>query len=112
MTIDFTKPIKTVTGLKVRILATDAKHNVYPIIGLVLHANGVESSETFTLNGKFRQLESSDYDLVNVPEEITRYVNFYDFSTESYTTEALAIRHAGTKALAVAVPVTFTKIEK
>lgn len=65
--IDFTKPVQTRDGRKVRILATDARTD-YPVVGLVEQPVGIESTESWTLEGSwYSNGRLSSYDLVNVP---------------------------------------------
>lgn len=75
---DLTKPVQTRKGQAVRIIATDAKDAKYPVIGLRMTEEGGESTESWTVDGIFQVGASwRDLDLVNVPEKLVRYVNFY-----------------------------------
>jgi len=53
MALDFTKPVQTRNGRKVRILCTDRKDvtGKYSVCGLVLNENGLESFCTWRLDG-------------------------------------------------------------
>lgn len=67
MSIDFTKPVQTVDGRKVRILCTDRVDNLYPIVGLVID-RGIESTHCWTRTGRDTFGEhDSPWDLINVP---------------------------------------------
>ena len=68
MTIDFTKPVQTRDGRKVRILCTDGPGDT-PIIGLV---DGNSYPSIWKEGGKHA---SSPTDLVNVPETRVVWVN-------------------------------------
>jgi hypothetical protein len=66
--IDFTKPLQTRSGLKVRLISTAfelGNLGNYPVIAEV---EG-EGHITYTLTGKHYTGESSEYDLQNVPKE-------------------------------------------
>lgn len=75
--IDFTKPVQTRDGRKVRILCTDSDHPHYPVVGLVENI----SSGTWTLDGKYQiapvDTGVDEVDLINVPEELSGYVCVY-----------------------------------
>jgi len=68
--IDFSKPVQTRRGLKVRILTTEVRNSDYPVVGLVLfETSDEETVETWTLEGEYiRGVSGSGLDLVNVPE--------------------------------------------
>src|ERR1700759_4239628 len=62
MTIDFTKPVRTKSGLAVRIFCTDAP-GTYPIFGLV---DGFDGTTSWCIDGRFSRLGSDhELDLVN-----------------------------------------------
>lgn len=68
-TIDFTKLIKTTSGLPARIVCTDLKHPHYPIAAAIISDEGYETVEAYTVEGKYIQNGEDSYlDLVNVPE--------------------------------------------
>lgn len=65
--IDFTKPVTTKSGQKVRILCTDGPNKYYPVIGLL---EGEDDVETWTLDGQYMPHDPEKYgnlDLVNTP---------------------------------------------
>lgn len=77
--IDFSKPVQTRDGRKVRIYVTDGPYAEYPVVGETIDHDGMRWSCTWTLAGTFDE-ESPDkncLDLVNVPEEQFVYVNVY-----------------------------------
>ena len=85
MTIDWTKPLQTRDGRKVRILCRDSKlEPKCPVLGLIENPrNGLESLETWNENGSiypqsfldsFSYEKTSERDLINVPEERWIYV--------------------------------------
>ena len=67
MSIDFTRPLQTRDGRKVRLLCTDA-HEPYPV--MVLYEDTKQVSAR-TSDGKFLEGINSPADLMNVPEEFT-----------------------------------------
>lgn len=64
--IDFTKPVATKGGRKVRILCTDGPNKYYPVIGLI---EGEDDVETWTLDGLYgiHDAEGVSLNLVNTP---------------------------------------------
>ena len=72
--IDINKKYRTRDGASVRILCTDAKRNMYPVVALVESENSaLESIETFTADGRFSTSQpDSPFDLFVV----TPYDNF------------------------------------
>lgn len=78
--LDFTKPITTRDGRKVRILCTDRVWRTnHPIIALVTVEDG-EVVRTFSPDGSYHLTgEESPEDLINVPEK--KYLNLYKTTT-------------------------------
>lgn len=77
MTIDFTKPVQTVSGLPVRILCMDAKFSrgVY-IVGLIMYETG-EMLYTWKTDGTDRN-DDPEYNLINIQQEDSCwYMNVY-----------------------------------
>lgn len=69
MSIDFTKPVQTCDGRKVRIMCTDASCNsgglLQPIVGWV---EGTPQPAAWCLDGRFNPNSgSSEMDLTNIP---------------------------------------------
>ena len=75
MSIDFTKPLQTRDGKKVRLLCTD-KISSYPV---VVWLEDIKATASYTLEGVNVIGEESNIDLVNVPEQVTLdvWVNVY-----------------------------------
>ena len=75
MSIDFTKPLQTRDGKKVRLLCTDAREP-YPVIALI---EETKLLGRFTSDGRDTRGAESSWDLINVPEEVTVdvWVNVY-----------------------------------
>lgn len=74
MTIDWSKPVQTRDGRKVRILCMNAKTIDNRPVCVLYDNDGSECAALYTREGKIPGF-SSDMDLVNVPEE--RWVNLY-----------------------------------
>lgn len=76
--IDFTKPVQTRDGLKVRILCTDAASLPgFPVVGLVQNEDGSEYPETWRLDGKVL-----NDDEVSMPRDLVQakqkgWINIY-----------------------------------
>lgn len=76
MALDFTKPVQTRSGLKVTILATEARGR-FSVIGMI-HEPAKDTGCFWTLKGAFRADEPSEFDLEQVPETVKRYLPVYD----------------------------------
>ena len=90
--IDFTKPVQTKNGRKVRVLCTD-RDGPYPVIGWFDDGKFIKS---YTSEGRHIIGEESPLDLMNVPEEVTvdTWLNFYD-THPGYRTKEEAVRASG-----------------
>lgn len=64
MTTDFTKPLQTVGGIRVRLVTTNGRYP-YPVIGYVGRGNRPLS---WTLEGREFEGHSGIYDLINTTE--------------------------------------------
>lgn len=74
MALDLNRPVQTRSGLPVRILCTDRKHDIFPVVALWSVPDGDEVLDTFTAEGRYRDNGGdSPYDLVNVPVETVKY---------------------------------------
>lgn len=72
--VDFTKPVTTRDGRKVRILCTDIKGREHVVIGLV--DSGVEEDTyTWYKSGVYGGIGTSQLDLINPP--MKKYLNLY-----------------------------------
>lgn len=68
MNIDFTKPVRTVSGTPVRILDHRVNAHHYQVVGLTIHPDGSEAVETWRQDGRYMRQGPSGMDLVNVQE--------------------------------------------
>ncbi len=75
MAIDWTKPCELTDGRKVRVLASDVKHEKYSVVCAV-DSGEWEEVRTYTADGKFRFGDDGP-SIRNVPESGVRYVNVY-----------------------------------
>ena len=79
--LDFTKPITTRDGRKVRILCTDAPNKAYPVVGII---EGEWVINEWSVDGRFCatcHIEDG-FDLINSPikRKIEFWVNVYENS--------------------------------
>lgn len=96
--IDITKKYKTRDGRDVIILTTIRK-GLHPVIGLVMHSNGVESLESWDLYGRWGNRDTPA-DLIEVKEKkkIKVFINIYSTYWTSgswYTTKEQADNRKG-----------------
>jgi hypothetical protein len=107
MTFDPNRPVQTRDGRPARILCTDLKGD-QPIAAAIRGAGGNETVSEFGENGQWLVGETSDTDLINVPEKRTVWVNIYeDGYTSRYPTRELADIGA-CRARIACVPLTYT----
>ena len=82
--IDFSKPIQTRNGHKVRIICSD-RQAPHPIVGLVA-LSGVDNILSWDTNGVYagrsKHAPESDWDLVNVKVKKWRWVWQYNEATK------------------------------
>ena len=109
MAIDWTKPVQTRAGRKVRVLCTDGPDLWYSVIGMV---DGRLCPETWTIDGvHFANGVTSNLDIINTPEPavtLTRWVNVYLDMQRFYLTRDDATFHHGVNGPIACVPVTIT----
>jgi hypothetical protein len=69
--VDFSKPIQTRDGRKVRVLCQDMNSEDYRVAAVITDGSGYEHLESYTKDGSFRRdgMETG-LDLVNVPEVV------------------------------------------
>lgn len=115
--IDLEKPVKTVSGKAVRIIAKDVKSK-FPVIAIVTQTDGDETVEAYTNGGHYYlDKTASEYDLMNVPEERHIYFNLYgngeSFSYNSYRSSAAAFdREAAFGSARVRLTISDNKVSK
>ena len=99
MSIDFTKPLQTRNGRKLRLLCTDAAGH-YPIFCLSEDNKAIIS---YTSDGRaYKDIEDHPNDLMNVPEQVTvdTWVNVYGTTSPGHATKEDALQFAGPGRLA------------
>jgi hypothetical protein len=106
---DPTKPVQTREGQPARIVASDMKNDVYPIVAIVTMLDGEECVSTHTSEGKFEATCGiSMGDLVNIPERRKVWLDIWaDGFASGFPTEELARQYASRtsgRIIAVAVP--------
>ena len=109
MAIDWTKPVQTRNGRKVRVLCTDGPDTLYPVIGLI---EGGDGTELWKLSGMYASNGATcNLDIINTPEPavtVTRWVNVYpDRITSHFETKEKCDWVADGNRIAC-VPVTIT----
>lgn len=67
--VDLTKPVQCRNGTPARVICTDAKNTLYPVVALLIDASGNEEAYGFTTEGKFLHTSTLNHprDLVNLP---------------------------------------------
>lgn len=76
--VDLTKPVQTRSGCPVRILCTDRKGGDFPVAALLMTADGSESYQSYTAEGRvYTGEKSSALDLINAPPKVVsdHYLN-------------------------------------
>jgi|SRR5215471_6757454 len=75
---DPTKPVQTRDGRVAEIVRTNVDHPDYPILALIRSREGRQEGVQYTNEGRrYGSGHVNGTDLVNVPEKIVRWVNFY-----------------------------------
>lgn len=77
--IDWTKPIQTRNGRKARVLCTDLASNPSELIVVtaVRDPDGNEFVQLVRQDGRVLKSSNDVLDMLNIPEEITGWVNVY-----------------------------------
>lgn len=73
--VDFTKPVTTRDGRKVRILCTDAKGDC-PVVGLITYRDGSEGISQWLPDGRaYNSPKETGFDLINPVQK--KYINLF-----------------------------------
>ena len=86
------KPVCTRDGSKARIVCFDRKDNA-PIIALIERVDGIEILQCYHNDGKCFHDETSNNDLMMLPEKKEGWVNLYKSSVRSTKEEAMKYRN-------------------
>ena len=114
------KKVITRRGLNARIICTDRKDLIYPIVALIETKSGGESLQYYTKDGTCYVDNLCDADLLFLPEKHEGWVNIYEAAVPRQTIGSLMTRYVGSsiwpteeeaKKAAVASPVATVKIE-
>ena len=83
------KKVVTRRGLNARIICTDRKDLIYPIVALIETKSGGESLQYYTKDGKYYVDDLYEDDLFFAPEKHERWINLYkwDNSTRYYVSK-------------------------
>ena len=81
MSIDWDKPVQTRDGREVRIYTTEGQHKAQPVVGEI--GDGINCPPILSrwyASGRDDLAGPTDSDLVNVPQQHTVWVHFYQGS--------------------------------
>ena len=82
-------------GLNARIICTDRKDLIYPIVALIETKSGGESLQYYTKDGKYYIDALYEDDLCFAPEEHEGWVNIYKAAVQRETLGCLHTRYMG-----------------
>ena len=82
-------------GLKARIICTDSKDLLYPIVALIETKSGGESIQYYTKDGKYYIDALYEDDLFFAPERKEGWVNIYKAGGQRETLGCLVTRYVG-----------------
>ena len=114
------KKVVTRRGLNARIICTDRKDLIYPIVALIETKSGGESLQYYTKDGKYYIDALYEDDLFFAPEKHEGWVNIYKAGVQREALGCLVTRYVGSsiwpteeeaKTAADPDPVTTIKIE-
>lgn len=91
-TIDLSKKYKTRNGCEVNLIAF-SKDKDYPVLGETKSASGKWKNDVWRMDGFFCPNGPSDYDLVEVPDEIT--ISGFQFDITVYPDQSAFVTVAG-----------------
>jgi hypothetical protein len=91
MTFDPKQPVQTRDGREARIICSDRKTTSdFSIVVLITHEDGTERAATRRSNGSLDPHVESNFDIINIPVETVRYVNYYDDRQTCYSYASLS----------------------
>ena len=114
------KKVVTRSGLNARIICTDRKDLIYPIVALIQTKSGGESLQYYTKDGKYYIDALYEDDLFFAPEKHEGWVNIYKAGVQRETLGCMGTRYVGSsiwpteeeaKVAADPDPITTIKIE-
>ena len=89
------KKVVTRSGLNARIICTDRKDLIYPIVALIETKSGGESLQFYTKDGKYYIDALYEGDLFFAPEKHEGWVNIYKAGVQRETLGYLQTRYVG-----------------
>ena len=89
------KKVVTRRGLNARIICTDRKDLIYPIVALIETKSGGEYLQYHTKDGKYYIDAPYEDDLFFAPEKHEGWVNIYKAGVQRETLGCLATRYVG-----------------
>ena len=89
------KKVVTRRGLNARIICTDRKDLIYPIVALIETKSGGESIQYFTKDGKYYVDDLYEDDLFFAPEKHEGWVNIYKAGVQRETLVCMVNRYVG-----------------
>ena len=89
------RKVITRRGLNARIICTDRKDLIYPIVALIETKSGGESLQYYTKDGKYYIDALYEDDLCFAPEKHEGWVNIYKAGVQKETLGCLVTRYVG-----------------
>lgn len=89
------RKVITRRGLNARIICTDRKDLIYPIVALIETKSGGESLQYYTKDGKYYIDALYEDDLCFAPEKHEGWVNIYKAGAQRETLGCLVTRYVG-----------------
>ena len=89
------RKVITRRGLNARIICTDRKDLIYPIVALIETKSGRESLQFYTKDGKYYIDALYEDDLFFAPEKHEGWVNIYKAGVQKETLGCLVTRYVG-----------------
>ena len=105
------KKVVTRRGLNARIICTDRKDLIYPIVALIETKSGGESIQYYTKDGKYYVDDLYEDDLFFAPEKHEGWVNIYKVRGYCYGGSVIYPTEVAAKAAADPDPIATIKIE-
>ena len=89
------RKVVTRRGLNARIICTDRKDLIYPIVALIETKSGGESIQYYTKDGKYYVDDLYEDDLFFAPEKHEGWVNIYKAGAQRETLVCMVNRYVG-----------------
>lgn len=89
------RKVITRRGLNARIICTDRKDLIYPIVALIETKSGGESIQYYTKDGKYYVDDLYEDDLFFAPEKYAGWINIYKANVYRETLVCMVNRYVG-----------------